>query len=128
MPTGVAVCAAAGIDASDVARAIAREIQRTMAIDHRRRMFDLQERTRSHERTSVSEWTARSFGARRILSLALTVSVECADAGRDGEGVQCHQSDESRATAEASSPQGAGWYHLNRICSTSGSRNSSSSS
>jgi len=84
MPTGVAVCAVAGIDVSHVARAIPREIQRTMTIDHRRRMFDLQERTRSHERTSVSEWTARSFEARSILSLALTIAVRRADEGRDG--------------------------------------------
>src|SRR5215470_20445080 len=89
MPTGVTVCAAAGIDVSHVVRAIAREIQRTMTIDHRGRMFDLQERTRSHERTSVSEWTARRFGARRILSLALTVSVRCADAGRDETAKAC---------------------------------------
>src|SRR5215813_4953151 len=112
MPTGVAVCAAAGIDASDVARAIAiaREIQRTMTIDHRRRMFDLQERTRSHERTSVSEWTARSFGARRILSLALTIAVECADAGRDETAKACSvirvTSLEQRR--RASSPKGRG--------------------
>src|SRR5499425_3962648 len=121
MPTGVAVCAAAGIDASDVARAIAREIPRTMAIDHRRRMFDLQERTRSHERTSVSEWTARSFGARRILSLALTVSVRRADAGRDETAKACSvirvTSLEERRRHHL--PKGPGWYHLSRICSTS---------
>src|SRR5262249_16172358 len=89
LPTGVPLSPPAGIDASEGARAIAREIQRNMTVDHRRRMFDLQERTRSHERTSVSEWTARSFGARRILSLALTVSVECADAGRDETAKAC---------------------------------------
>jgi hypothetical protein len=89
MPTGVAVCAPAGIDVSHVARAIAREMKRTMTMDHRRRMCELQERTRSHERTSVSEWTARSFGARRILSLALTISVRRADAGARRDGKAC---------------------------------------
>src|SRR5262252_10480220 len=113
MPTGVAV--------SHVARAIASEIQRTMAIDHRRRMFDLQERTRSHERMSVSEWTARSFGARRILSLALTISVRRADAGarRDAETCSVISVTSLEEQRRHHLPKGPRWYHLNPTCSTS---------
>src|SRR5215467_6408032 len=97
MPTGV-VCAAAGMDVSEMTSTIPRAILRIMRIDLRGKDGRAATRNSLARATECQRVDGRRGRGRGMLSLALTITMgrAASDARHCGELVSCHPGDDPR--------------------------------